>query len=98
MKILVTRYILDLETEESKAVLDLLFNHITTSQDIQCRVEWKKGTVVVWDVSADVPNTFYILISSLQRLTETSETSRTASLHTQASLISLMVKFVIWHV
>ncbi|KAL2844795.1 hypothetical protein BJY01DRAFT_247958 [Aspergillus pseudoustus] len=44
-----TRYIPELKTEESESLLGFLFNHIAISQDIQCRVGYEKGTVVVWD-------------------------------------------------
>jgi alpha-ketoglutarate-dependent taurine dioxygenase len=48
--ILVTRYILGLKTEESQVILGFLFNHITSSPDIQCRVTWEQGTTIVYDV------------------------------------------------
>lgn len=93
--IIVTRYILDLKTDESKAVLDLLFNHITTSQDIQCQVKWEKGTVVVWDVSADAYRTPFTSSSrDYKGLLQLPEPCHCAL----ASLIFSMVKFVIWHV
>lgn len=48
---LVTRYIVGYKKEESDYLLKFLFDHIALSQDLQCRVRWKPGTVVVWDVS-----------------------------------------------
>ena len=30
-------------------LLNFLYNHIAMSQDLQCRLKWKQGTVVVWD-------------------------------------------------
>ncbi|RMZ89406.1 hypothetical protein DV736_g3371, partial [Chaetothyriales sp. CBS 134916] len=44
-----TRYIVGFKQEESDAILQFLYNHIALSQDLQCRVKWKPGTVVVWD-------------------------------------------------
>lgn len=35
--------------EESDALLNFLYQHIALSQDIQCRVKWRPGSVVVWD-------------------------------------------------
>jgi sulfonate dioxygenase len=44
-----TRYIVGLKKEESDAVLRFLYDFIAKSADIQVRVKWEKGTVVVWD-------------------------------------------------
>ncbi|EXJ69092.1 taurine dioxygenase [Cladophialophora psammophila CBS 110553] len=44
-----TRYIVGFKQEESDYLLKFLYDHIALSQDIQCRVRWKPGTVVVWD-------------------------------------------------
>ncbi|KAJ9293097.1 hypothetical protein DTO271G3_8041 [Paecilomyces variotii] len=44
-----TRYIVGYKKEESDFLLQFLFNHIALSQDIQARVRWRPGTVVVWD-------------------------------------------------
>ena len=38
-----------LKDEESDAVLKLLFDHVNNSQDLQVRVHYEPGTVVVWD-------------------------------------------------
>lgn len=46
---LVTRYIVGYKKEESDALLKFLYDHIALSQDLQTRVRWKAGTVVVWD-------------------------------------------------
>ncbi|KAJ5886448.1 uncharacterized protein N7473_009122, partial [Penicillium subrubescens] len=46
---LFTRYILGLKTEESQVILGFLFNHITSSPNIQCRVTWEQGTTIVYD-------------------------------------------------
>lgn len=46
---LVTRYIVGYKKEESDALLKFLYDHIALSQDLQTRLRWKAGTVVVWD-------------------------------------------------
>ncbi|KAH3675142.1 hypothetical protein WICMUC_002798 [Wickerhamomyces mucosus] len=38
-----------LKSEESKAILDLLTEHINNSVDLQIRASYEPGTVVVWD-------------------------------------------------
>lgn len=35
--------------EESDYLLKFLYDHVAFSQDLQCRVKWAPGTVVVWD-------------------------------------------------
>ncbi|CRK17949.1 Alpha-ketoglutarate-dependent sulfonate dioxygenase like protein [Verticillium longisporum] len=44
-----TRDIVGLKKEESDALLKFLYEHIAWSADIQARVKWEAGTVVVWD-------------------------------------------------
>ncbi|KAG6083348.1 hypothetical protein E4U15_002019 [Claviceps sp. LM218 group G6] len=44
-----TRRIVGLKTEESDVLLRFLFDHIANSQDLQCRVRWGNGTVVIFD-------------------------------------------------
>lgn len=44
-----TRYIIGFKQEESQYLLKFLYDHIALSQDLQCRVKWAPGTVVVWD-------------------------------------------------
>ncbi|KAG6076298.1 hypothetical protein E4U16_002867 [Claviceps sp. LM84 group G4] len=44
-----TRRIVGLKTEESDLLLRFLFDHIANSQDLQCRVRWGSGTVVIFD-------------------------------------------------
>jgi sulfonate dioxygenase len=46
-----TRYIVGFKQEESDYLLKFLYEHIAWSQDIQTRVRWRPGTVVVWDNS-----------------------------------------------
>ena len=48
----VTRYIVGYKKEESDFLLKFLFDHVAQSQDLQTRVRWRQGTVVVWDVSS----------------------------------------------
>ncbi|KAK4187125.1 TfdA family taurine catabolism dioxygenase TauD [Podospora australis] len=44
-----TKRIVGLKDEESDALLQLLFKHITFGQDFQVRVKWEEGTVALWD-------------------------------------------------
>ncbi|KAF2967749.1 hypothetical protein GQX73_g5834 [Xylaria multiplex] len=44
-----TKRIVGLKKEESDAILQLLFNHISQSQDVQVRVKWDDQTVTLWD-------------------------------------------------
>ncbi|KAI0598920.1 TauD-domain-containing protein [Biscogniauxia sp. FL1348] len=44
-----TKKIVGLKTEESDALLQLLFKHISQSADIQVRVRWDDQTVSLWD-------------------------------------------------
>ncbi|KAI0846369.1 TauD-domain-containing protein [Daldinia vernicosa] len=44
-----TKKIIGLKTEESDAILQLLFKHISQSADIQVRVKWDDQTVSLWD-------------------------------------------------
>lgn len=44
-----TRYIIGFKKEESDYLLKFLYDHMAFSQDLQCRVKWAPGTVVVWD-------------------------------------------------
>ncbi|RAK96195.1 TauD/TfdA dioxygenase family protein [Aspergillus ibericus CBS 121593] len=44
-----TRYIVGYKKEESDYLLKFLYDHIALSQDLQARVRWRPGTVVVWD-------------------------------------------------
>lgn len=44
-----TRRIVQFKQEESDHLLKFLYDHIAFSQDIQARVQWAAGTVVVWD-------------------------------------------------
>ena len=46
-----TRYIIGFKKEESDYLLKFLYDHIALSADLQARVKWAPGTVVVWDVS-----------------------------------------------
>ncbi|KAJ6132976.1 hypothetical protein N7471_008191 [Penicillium samsonianum] len=38
-----------IQKEESDHLLKFLYDHIALSQDLQARIRWKAGTVVVWD-------------------------------------------------
>jgi len=44
-----TRRIIDLKQEESDFLLGFFFHQMAYNADHQCRVNWKPGTVVVWD-------------------------------------------------
>ena len=41
--------ILELNRRESSALLELLYDHVAYSANIQCRVAWQPDTVVFWD-------------------------------------------------
>ncbi|GAB7350200.1 hypothetical protein MBLNU459_g0860t1 [Dothideomycetes sp. NU459] len=44
-----TRRIVGFKKEESDYLLKFLLDHIALSQDLQTRVKWAPGTVIVWD-------------------------------------------------
>ncbi|KAL9535545.1 Alpha-ketoglutarate-dependent sulfonate dioxygenase [Sphaerulina musiva] len=44
-----TRRIINFKKEESDHLLNFLYQHIALGADMQVRVKWEKGTVVVWD-------------------------------------------------
>ncbi|KAI9807297.1 MAG: hypothetical protein M1833_000040 [Piccolia ochrophora] len=44
-----TRSIVGFKKEESDYLLKFLYDHMAFSQDLQTRVRWSHGTVVVWD-------------------------------------------------
>ncbi len=44
-----TRRIVELERNESDAVLELLMRHVETQPEFQCRVRWTPNTLVFWD-------------------------------------------------
>lgn len=44
-----TRSIVGFKKEESDAILNFLYDHISKGVDFQARVKWEPGTVVVWD-------------------------------------------------
>ncbi|KAG1715801.1 hypothetical protein ID866_1377 [Astraeus odoratus] len=44
-----TRHIVGLKKEESETLLKFLYDHIDRSSDLQARVKWERGTVVLWD-------------------------------------------------
>lgn len=46
---LLTSHIEGLKTEESKAILTFLYDHLSKSVDLHLRTKYEKDTVVVWD-------------------------------------------------
>lgn len=44
-----TKRIVGFDQEESDYLLGFLFDHIAKRQDLQCRVRYEAGTVLVWD-------------------------------------------------
>jgi sulfonate dioxygenase len=49
-----TRQIVGFKKEESDYLLKFLYEHLTLSHDLQCRVKWTNRTVVVLDVSLHI--------------------------------------------
>ena len=45
-----TRQVVGFKKEESDYLLKFLYDHMTSSHDLQCRVKWENGSVVVFDV------------------------------------------------
>lgn len=44
-----TRRIVGFKKEESDYLLKFLYDHIAQSADLQARIKWEKGSVIVWD-------------------------------------------------
>jgi taurine dioxygenase len=44
-----TTHLTGVSTLESRFLLEMLFNHIEASPQIQCRVQWRPNTLVMWD-------------------------------------------------
>jgi taurine dioxygenase len=44
-----TTHIKGLKPFESRALLDMLFQHIATTPSLTCRVKWEPGTLTFWD-------------------------------------------------
>lgn len=44
-----TSHIVGLRPAESRAILDLLYQHIATTPRLHCRVEWQPNTLTFWD-------------------------------------------------
>ncbi|KAF9243831.1 TauD-domain-containing protein [Melanogaster broomeanus] len=44
-----TKRIVGLKREESETILKFLYDHVDKSGDLQARVKWQPGTVVLWD-------------------------------------------------
>jgi sulfonate dioxygenase len=62
-----TRQIVGYKKEESDSLLKFLFDHIALSQDLQARIKWAPGTVVIWDVCIAVDScTLYWLTSDFR--------------------------------
>lgn len=89
----VTRYIVGYKKEESEHLLKFLFDHIALSQDLQTRIKWAPGTVVVWDVSF-----LLSLIPSLSLKVWTNSGYRTVLLHIRPCMTGRMARDVILRV
>ena len=44
-----TSHIVGLKRWESRALLDMLFNHIASTPRLLCRVDWEPNTLTFWD-------------------------------------------------
>ena len=44
-----TTHLTGVSPQESRFLLEMLFNHIEASPQIQCRVQWRPNTLVMWD-------------------------------------------------
>jgi len=44
-----TTHLTGVSRQESRFLLEMLFNHIEASPSIQCRVKWQRNTLVMWD-------------------------------------------------
>jgi len=42
-------HVMELNGRESQSLLQMLYDHVAYSVNIQCRVTWQAGTVVFWD-------------------------------------------------
>ncbi|KZT65581.1 TauD-domain-containing protein [Daedalea quercina L-15889] len=62
-----TRRIVGLKREESDAILNLLYDHIDRSVDIQARIKWEPYTVVLWDNRVTAHSAIVDFITSGER-------------------------------
>jgi taurine dioxygenase len=44
-----TTHLTGVSAQENRFLLEMLFNHIEASPQIQCRVQWRPNTLVMWD-------------------------------------------------
>ena len=44
-----TEKLVGMSSDESRAILAMLFDHVARNAGLQCRVTWEPGTVVMWD-------------------------------------------------
>ncbi|GIZ42861.1 hypothetical protein CKM354_000611200 [Cercospora kikuchii] len=44
-----TRGIIGMKREESDCILNFLYAHMANTPDLQCRVKWEPGMVILWD-------------------------------------------------
>ena len=60
----------ELSSLESKRLLEMLYDHIAYSVDIQCRVKWEPNTVVFWDNRVVQHHAALTTIQRSERVTE----------------------------
>lgn len=53
-----TRRIVGFKKEESDYLLKFLYDHIALGADLQARMKWEKGSVIVWDNRVTVRKPF----------------------------------------
>ncbi|KAJ3049315.1 hypothetical protein HK097_009681 [Rhizophlyctis rosea] len=61
-----TRSIVGVSKAESTALLQILYDHIAFSQDLQVRFKWQKNSVAVWDNRISIHNAIFDYLPALR--------------------------------